>query len=141
MSGKHFSDDELVSRLFGLETEDGHLGECVDCRQRLERMARRHQLCRSSEPEIPGEFLAAQRREVYGRIERKPRKPGIAWIPLPIGALVIVLLMFTVFKPAPQRQTADALSDDAALQDVFNVASRMDPSSLQPVQSLFEEQK
>ncbi len=141
MSNNHYSDDDLVARLYGLGPADAHLDSCEMCRQRWNKMLERHQLLHSTDIDVPVELLAAQRRAVYARVEQKPRKLRTAWLPLPVAALVLVLLVFTFFKPALHQQPADAISDDAALQDVFTVASRTDPAGLEPVQSLFEEQK
>ncbi len=35
MSGKHYSDDDLVARLFGLGSDDAHLAECEECTREL----------------------------------------------------------------------------------------------------------
>jgi hypothetical protein len=59
---------------------------------------------------------------------------------VPVAALLLALVAFLVFKPSSQKQTADVISSDDELQDVFTVASRIDPAGLKPVQSLFEVQ-
>jgi hypothetical protein len=57
------------------------------------------------------------------------------------AALLLLLLAFAVFRPSPQEPSTDVISDDKALQDVFAVASRIEPAGLKPVKSLFEVQK
>lgn len=141
MSDRHYTDDDLVARLFGVGPEDEHLDSCEACSRRWNQIRQRHLLRRSSELEVPVELLAAQRRAILARVEKKPRKSPLRWIPLPVGALLVLVMALVVFKPAPQRQTTDAISDDQALQDVFTVASRMEPAGLKPVESLFEVKK
>jgi predicted anti-sigma-YlaC factor YlaD len=141
MSNSHYSDDDLVARLYGLGPTDAHLDNCEMCRQRWNMVQERHQLLHSTDSDVPMELLAAQRRAVYARVGQKPRRLRAAWLPLPVAALVLVLLTFTFFKPAVHQPALDVISDDAALQDVFTAASRIDPAGIQPVQSLFEEQK
>jgi len=141
MSNNHYSDDDLVARLFGLGSADTHLDNCEMCRQRWNKVQERHQVLHAADIDVPMEQLAAQRRAIYARVDQKSRNLRTAWLPLPVAALVLVLLAFTFFKPAFHQQPVDAISDDAALQDVFTVASRIDPAGLEPVQSLFEEQK
>jgi hypothetical protein len=139
MSDQHYSDDDLVALLLGLGPADAHLENCELCSARWNKFRQVHQL-RHTEIELPEDLLAAQRRAVYARIEQKPVKFRSAWLPLPFAAL-LVLLMFTVFRPASQKITIDVISEDKALQDVFTVASRIDPAGLKPVKSLFEVQK
>jgi hypothetical protein len=139
MSDQHYSDDDLVALLLGLGPADTHLENCELCSERWKKFQKVHQL-RRAEIEVTADLLAAQRRAVYARVEQKPGKLRSAWLPLPVAAL-LVLLIITVFRPASQKITADVISEDKALQDVFTVASRIDPAGLKPVKSLFEVQK
>ncbi len=141
MSDKHYSDDELVARLFGLGPTDTHLESCDLCSRRWVQVRDLHQRCHSGVIDVPAELLAAQRRAVYARVERKPRKWRLSWAPVPIAAALLLLLALAVFRPAPEEQPTDVISDDVALQDVFTVASRIDPAGLTPVKSLFEVEK
>jgi|MudIll2142460700_1097286.scaffolds.fasta_scaffold367062_2 anti-sigma factor RsiW len=141
MSGKHYSDDELVARLFGLGPADAHLDSCELCSRRWNQIRDRDQFRRRAEIEVPAELLTAQRRAIYARVERNPRKWRLNRLPLPVAAVLLLLLAFVLFRPTPQEQPADVISEDQALQDVFTVASRIDPAGLKPVQSLFEVQK
>ena len=143
MSDRHCSDDDLVARLFGLGNPDEqkHLDTCESCSHRWDRIRRTHQNRRIEGLEVKQEVLDAQRRAIYARIERNPRKARAAWFPLPVAAVLLMIIMFTVFKPAAQKQSVDVISDDKALQDVFNVGARLDPAGMEPVQSLFEVQK
>ncbi len=141
MSGEHYSDDDLVARLFGLGTDDAHLAECEECTRRWDKIRERNELRRLAEAEVPAGFLAAQSRAIYARVERKSRRLPLRWLPLPAAALLVMVMVLTVFKPASHKPPKDVISDDQALQDVFTVGSRMEPAGLKPVESLFEEQK
>jgi hypothetical protein len=141
MSDKHLSDDDLVARVFGLEPTEGHIETCEPCSRRLDLFRQRHQM-RHMAAEVPDDLLASQRRAIYQRlIAGKPRRLRPAWVPIPVAALLLAVAMFTVFRPAPQKQSADAISEDTALQDVFTAASGSAPAGLKPVKFLFEVQK
>jgi hypothetical protein len=139
MSDQHYSDDDLVALLLGMGPADAHLANCELCSGRWRKFQKVHQL-RRAEIEVPADLLAAQRRAVYARVDQKPGKFRSAWLPLPVVAL-LVLLIIAVFRPASQKITTDVISEDKALQDVFTVASRIDAAGLKPVKSLFEVQK
>jgi len=141
MSDKHYSDDDLVTRLFGLGSEDNHLDTCELCARRWGMIRQRHEVRHAAETEVPGVLLAAQRRAIYARLEGNPRRLPSRWVPSLAAALLLVLVMLTVFRPAAQKQAIDAISEDRALEEVFTVASRIDPAGLKPVQFLFEVQK
>ncbi len=141
MSDRHYSDDDLVARLFGLGLEDTHFADCKECTRRWDQIRRRDQLRRSAEIEVSAEVLAAQKRAIYARAERKSGSLPLRWLPLPAAALLVLLMVFTVFKPASRTPTKDVISDDQALQDVFTVNSRIEPAGLRPVERLFEVQK
>ncbi len=141
MSDRHYDDEDLVAWLFGLGPEDAHLTDCDFCARRWEQIRRTHQVCRSAGIEVPAEFLAAQRRAIYARVEHKPRNLHLRWASVPVAALLVLLMVFSFVKPVSQKHLKDAISDDQALQDVFMVGSRTEPAGLQPVESLFEVQK
>ncbi len=141
MFGKHYSDDDLVARLFGLGSDDSHLAECEECTRRWNQIRARNGFRRPAEIEVPAELLAVQRRAIYARVEHKTRRLPLRWLPLPAVALLVMVMVLTVFKPAPHKPPKDVISDDQALQDVFTVGSKTESTGLKPVESLFEEQK
>ena len=76
MSGhEHLSEDALLDALYGIagSNAETHLHECAHCAQRLHEWQEKRAAAAAS-IEIPGEFLAAQRRKIYERIERPSRK-------------------------------------------------------------------
>jgi hypothetical protein len=142
MSDKHYSDDDLVARVFGLDAADGHLDTCESCNRRLDLFRRRHLARHVLDTEVPAGLLADQRRAVYSRLlQAKPRRFRSGWVPVPVAAMLLVVAMFTVFRPAAQKQSADAISEDQALQDVFTAASGTATTGLKPVKFLFEVKK
>ena len=103
-------DDALLDAVYGIagNEADVHLRGCADCARRLHEWQEKRASTVAS-IEIPGDFLAAQRRKIYERIERPSRKhwlwaPGLAaaygWtnvfgfalIPLAITFLLYLLL-------------------------------------------------
>jgi hypothetical protein len=78
MSGhEHLSEDALLNAIYGIAGNDAetHLRGCADCAQRLHEWQEKRAATVAS-VEIPGEFLAAQRRKIYERIESPSRKRG-----------------------------------------------------------------
>src|ERR1700745_3140859 len=76
MSGhEHLSEDALLDAVYGIAGNDAetHLRTCADCAKRLHEWQEKRAVTVTS-VEIPGEFLAAQRRKIYERIERPSRK-------------------------------------------------------------------
>lgn len=140
MADRHWNDDEILARLYDVGPEDGHLEACDECRKRLEALQLRRKSLRAREPEVPADFLAGQRHTIYERLERKPLlfRPQLA---PSLAALLLVLVIMTVFRPAPQRQAMGPVSDANVFEDVFKIATSIEPSAVEPVRSLFEEQQ
>lgn len=76
MSGRHMTDDEVVNRVFPVEEGPApipiHQAVCPECQQRVAKLREAFLLDRGAVTgvveSLPGEFWAAQRRAVMGRI-------------------------------------------------------------------------
>src|SRR5438105_4464009 len=85
MSGhQHLSEDALLDAVYGIAGSDAqaHLHGCAECAQRLNEWHEKR-VAAAESVEISSEFLAAQRKKIYERIERPSRKnwwwaPGLA---------------------------------------------------------------
>jgi len=140
---EHLSEDSLLNAVYGI-AEDGanvHLRECADCAQRLNEWHEKRTAA-VADVEIPAEFLAAQRRKIYERIERPSRKRWL-WAP-GLAAACALAVGILVYHPAPQRQPVHhpaEISDAQLFGDVYSMEQAVEPAAAAPVRALFEEQQ
>jgi hypothetical protein len=140
MRDKHWSDEELVAKLYGVGPEDGHLDECESCARRWEAIRGRHKSLRAPAIEVPETFLAAQRRAIHVRLGEKPHAfPRLLY---PVLAALLLAMFLVVKRPPPEEPSpARRIPDSQLFDDVFRIVSDTEPSSIGPIRSLFEEQK
>jgi len=147
MSGhEHLSEDALLEAVYGIagyETET-HLRECVACAKRLNEWQEKR-AATASNIEIPDDFLAAQRRKIYDRIERPSRKRWL-WAPGLAAACALAVGVFVYHpvgqQPAVQRQPAQGaeISDAQLFSDIYSMERVVEPAAAAPARALFEEQ-
>ena len=142
MSGhEHLSEDALLDAVYGIagNDADAHLRGCTDCAQRLHEWQEKRASTVAS-IEIPGEFLAAQRRKIYERIERPSRKHWL-WAPGLAAACALAVGIF-VYHPAPQQPVNKAaeISDAQLFGDIYSMEQAVEPAAAAPARALFEEQ-
>jgi anti-sigma factor RsiW len=142
MSGhEHLSEDTLLDAVYGIAGNDAetHLHGCADCAQRLHEWQEKRAAL-AANIEIPGEFLAAQRRKIYERIERPSRK---YWLLAPgLAAACALAVGIFVYHPAPQPQPAvhAEISDAQLFGDIYSMEQAAEPAAAAPARALFEEQ-
>ena len=136
MNGRHWSEDDFVNALYGVGPEDEHLGECADCRGRWTQMtAQRAEAMR--QPEVSHEFLAAQRRNIYRRLDR--RRPGrVARLTPAFAAFAALLIGFYFFRPSPAPAPAPLQMSDAQLAEIISVEQASEARAAKPIEALFE---
>ena len=140
MYDKHWSDEELVARLYGVGPEGDHLEVCDTCARRWEAIRSRYESLRPSGIEVSGKFLAAQRRAIHARLREKRHSFPRMLVPVLVTLLLATVLM--VYRPAPEPPPAkERISDSQLFDDVFRMVSDPAPSAVEPIRSLFEEQK
>jgi hypothetical protein len=140
MYGKHWSDEELVARLYGVRPEDPHIRACESCTRRWEAIRQRYDSMRPGTVEVSEAFLVAQRRAIEARLgaRRLPIRRAL----VPAMATLLLAAVLVVMRPAPQKPAAvQEISDSQLFDDVFRRASATEPSSVEPIRSLFEEKK
>ena len=143
----HATRDELVDRLYGIgrgEIEP-HLRQCRECAARyraLERTLDRIANEATSGPEASSEFLAAQRRAVYARLEERPGRQ-VPWAPALAAALLLAVGLF-LYHPlshgsrgAPPPAYAE-ISDEQLFSDVYSMEQSAEPLAAAPIHGLFE---
>jgi hypothetical protein len=94
------------------------------------------------EPEVSAEFLAAQRRAIYRRLD-EPRRN---WIPVRWALSVAMLLaLFAGGLTLERRHKAapaisgTSVSDDQLFSDLSAMEQRNEPKAIQPIHGLFQE--
>jgi hypothetical protein len=142
MSGhEHLSEDALLDAVYGIagDEADAHLRGCADCAQRLSEW--RGKRAAAASIEIPDDFLAAQRRKIYERIERPSRKRWL-WAPGLAAACALAVGIF-VYYPTPQQQPVNKpaeISDAQLFGDIYSMEHVVEPAAAAPARALFEEQ-
>jgi hypothetical protein len=137
MAGKHWSDDELVSRLYGVGPEDSHLEECEDCAERWRQLlAVRERVL--SPPQVSEQVLAQQRRAIYERLEPSGEGSwGLSFAPA-LAVAMMLLLAFLVSGPSPSPQPSLASTDAQFFEEVYSLVENVEPQAIEPILGLFE---
>ena len=145
MSGhEHLSEDALLDAVYGIagNAAEAHLRRCADCAQRLQDWHETRAAALESVEgiEISGDFLAAQRKKIYERIERPSRKHWL-WAPGLAAACALAIGVF-VYHPAPkeQPQRHAEISDAQLFGEVYSMEQSLEPAAAAPARALFEEQ-
>jgi len=137
---EHLSEDTLLDAVYGIagNEADAHLRECADCAQRLHEWQEKRTALAPS-VEIPGEFLAAQRRKIYERIERPSRK---YWLLAPgLAAACALAVGIFIYHPAPHPRPVPRaeISDAQLFGDIYSMEQAVEPAAAAPARALFEE--
>jgi hypothetical protein len=133
----HLNDDQLIERLYGV-AEHPHLDGCVPCSARFKELElRRAELVHPTT--VSSEFLAAQRRKIYSRLEEKPHA-GLKWAPALAAACAIAIGLF-VYRPTPTTvPVTKSDSGDAQLfSEVYSMEQSTEPRAAAPIHALFED--
>jgi hypothetical protein len=139
MTDRHWSDDDLLDRLYGIGPGDGHLEQCPECQSRWNRLStRRSELLRP--PEVSSSDLAAQRRNIYRRLDRPARSAAVRFAPI-LAVFAMLLVAFFLWRPgsAPQAPPpAPQISDAQLFSEVSSMAQSSEPQAAEPIHALFE---
>ncbi len=140
---EHLSEDALLDAVYGIAGSgaEAHLRGCADCSQRLHEWHEKR-AATAANVEISGEFLAAQRRMIYERIERPSSKRWL-WAPGLAAACALAMGIF-VYHPAPQHLPGNKpaeVSDAQLFSDIYSIEQTSEPAAAAPVRALFEEQQ
>lgn len=131
----HRSNSELVEHLYGVAGHDEHLEECTECQGRLEQMRAARQSFLALPAEIPADFLAAQRKQIWQRIEG--RRNGSRFLQPLVAATATLALVagFFLWTPARQRLPfgAPQKPDYTWLAEVAAEANTSVPRSMRPL--------
>lgn len=135
---KHFTDDQLIGRVYGIEPDGGsvHLAECEDCSARWQTFERRY---REMIPALPvsSEFLMAQRRGIYARVDRQPAL-RLKWVPAGVAACLLAVVML-VHRPAAAPVMHTDSNDAQLFSEVYSMEQSAEPRAASPIHELFED--
>ena len=140
----HWTDDQLITHLYGVGPADDHLQECAACRSRLAAMKTNRETVErasSGEGEVGLRFLAAQRRQIYARLEQPaPWWSGTNMRRVASAGATLLMLGggLVVYEQHHEEQIVnDRISDAQLAAQVSNMAQDSEPQSTAPLQALF----
>jgi hypothetical protein len=147
MKQHHLSNDELLDRMYLVESAP-HLEECEECSSRLQALERRRAEIAAAMPAesgISNEFLAAQRRAIYARLDQ-PASVHARWAPAALAAVFLLVMGVFLVRPHPQyRQVrppdpvvAADLSNEQLFSDLYSMEQSLEPQAAAPIHALFE---
>jgi hypothetical protein len=137
---EHLNENVLLDAIYGIATQDAeaHLRVCPECSTRLSDCK---QMRATSSGELSNQFLAAQRRAIYQRIEAKPSRARV-WAPVLAAACALTVGVF-VYHPGtePKPVVNPEVNDSQLFTDVFSMEQSLEPSATASVRVMFEEQQ
>ena len=137
MNPGHWSEQDFINDIYGIGPADRHLEACAACRDRKAWMRARKELL-IREPQLPEEFLAAQRRAIHQRLQQ-PSRPVSRLAPV-FAVLVLAIGVFLMRQSPPPAPQQDQASSDAQLfSDIYALEQSSEPRAAAPVRALFEE--
>jgi hypothetical protein len=90
-----------------------------------------------AEPEVSAEFLAAQRRSIYRRLdEPRTNRALMRWA---LSAAMLLLIFAGGLTLERRHKAAPAISDEQLFSDLSAMEQRTEPKAIQPIHGLFEE--
>jgi hypothetical protein len=137
----HWTDEELVNVLYGVGPEGKHLEGCADCQARLTDMRANRAKVETAQ-DVSFDFLAAQRRAIYQRIEQ----PARWWSSFSVrrvaaGIATVAVLTGSAYMYEQNRaveMAKERAADAKLLQEVSAMAMDSGSASAEPLQGLFE---
>lgn len=144
----HWTDEELLSRLYGVGPEEAaraeHLSVCAECSARWRRLEEsRGRILESAQLAVVDDArLRAQRDAVWRRLEES-RRPWI-WRIVPAGATAALVLVAVLLNtPAPRIEPADVasvhqISDEQLFNEIASMVNEEAPRAAKTIQGLFD---
>jgi len=136
---RHWTEEELIGSLYGAGPTDGHLDHCGECRRGFADLRQRRALVLEQPPEVTDEFLSAQRRAIYQRLEQPARPVWNSMLSPVFGVAAAVVLALVVSRPAPEPEPTLASSDAQFYQEIYSVLESNEPRAATPIHGLFQE--
>jgi hypothetical protein len=146
----HWTDERLIDYLYGACAEDDHLSACSKCRERLFAMRAARSCIEDTfdaGDDLGFRFLAAQRRNIYARVEKPARwwavSLGWRWVSAAAVALVVSGGLVVVQQgpqwenPRHGEQRANVSASDAQLaEEVNQIASSAEQGQMVKIRQI-----
>ena len=148
MSGRHFSDDQLIDRLYGMDAAgDAHLDVCPECTRRWELFQERRGQIAGQVPE-GGVLWAEQRRKVLERVEGGQEASWSwrhAWAPVLLTSVVVAAGVWfnrpaSPPPPSPVPVAVDII-EAGWFEETYSAMQPDEPRAAGPIRVLFEQQE
>ena len=89
------------------------------------------------EPEVSSDFLAAQRRSIYRRLD-EPRRNWIS-VRWALSLTMLLILVAGGLTLERRHKSAPAISDEQLFSDLAAMEQSNEPKAIQPMHGLFQE--
>lgn len=136
----HWTDEQITQWLYGLMPDcENHLDHCPGCRERAEAALNRRTLA-TQPPDVSWEFLAAQRRAIYQRMEQ-PRRLMIhvRWVASFAVLILAAVLGLNTWRTSSQTAPLVSPSDARLYSELVDIDQSTEPRAIHAIHSLFEE--
>jgi hypothetical protein len=138
----HWEEQDFTQWMYGLKEQDEHVLGCPQCQAEVARLAvERRGL--TVEPEVPHEFLAAQRRSIYKRLDESVHTFHSlvrARILAPVSAVaVLAAIGIALMLPKPAQPPLFTESDQKFFTEIGSMEQSAEPRAIQPIHNMFEE--
>jgi len=135
---RHLTDDQLIDRVYGIEPDGGsaHLAECDVCSARWSAFEQRHREMIPARP-VAAEFLTAQRRKIYLRLDQQPGT-RLKWVPALVAACLLAVMVL-VHRPAQPPARNPDTGDAQLFSEVYSMEQSTEPRAASPIHELFED--
>ena len=140
MADRHWSDEQLLARLYGMEQGDGHLHDCAECLRRWKEICARRRELLGNRPHVSTGYLAEQRNAVRKRITAESPRLRLRLAPA-LAALLLLVAVLTLFQRQSKSPVLPETADNRVFEDAFTLASGEEPEAVEPIQALFEVQQ
>jgi hypothetical protein len=157
---RHLTNDELLHRLYGLGEAEGetnlHLRECSECADRWRTFERRRAETVAGpdlSSDASSEFLAAQRRAIYARLDERSSGMHVRLAPAVAAGFLLAAGVYLAipgrhavpqaasaahYRQAPIAHVVHAeMSDEQLFSDVYSMEQSVEPRAAVPIHALF----
>lgn len=138
MRERHWTDEELIARLYGVGPSDGHVEQCAECSGRWRDLMAARERVLQERPVVADSFWAAQRRAVMDRIEHRTHKPWMWSLTPVLSTVALVLMAIVLSRPVPVEQPVLSSSEAELFTDIYSEVHSAEPAAVTPIRGLFE---
>ena len=143
MTGKHWSEDELLDQLYGVGPDDNHLSGCAECTARLRMLEAQRTVVTTNHEATPVDaaLLVRQRTAVMDRIEQSTDSSGFWRMTTAFAAAAAMIVGFAIYQPPLPKPvvTQTASSDTQFFSEIYSEVEQTEPRAVKPMRRLFQE--